>query len=62
MSGLSLDIIGRNLITWTDYPGYEPEMGSGELDTGGGSPAIGRTDNFGYPNFRSVSVSIQAVF
>jgi hypothetical protein len=25
-SGLSLTLAGRNLMTWTDYPGLDPEI------------------------------------
>jgi hypothetical protein len=33
VSGLSLTIAGRNLRTWTDYPGLDPEIN----ETGSGS-------------------------
>ena len=52
LDGLSLNIIGRNLLTWTDYTGYDPESGG----------IIGRADNFGYPNFRTITASIEAIF
>ena len=58
LNGLNLNIIGRNLLTITDYRGYDPEVGNGS----GGSEAIGRVDNFGYPNFRTISASLEIIF
>ncbi len=52
LDGLSLNVIGRNLLTLTDYSGYDPEAGG----------IIGRADNFGYPNFRSVTISVETIF
>ncbi|MFB0516639.1 MAG: SusC/RagA family TonB-linked outer membrane protein [Candidatus Neomarinimicrobiota bacterium] len=48
-----LGVVGRNLITWTDYSGYDPEVGIGGGQ--GGSAVLTRFDGFGYPNFRSYS-------
>ncbi len=62
MDGLSVNLIGRNLWTWTDYQGYDPESGTSSQGSGGGSAAIGRVDNFGYPNYRTLSASIEVVF
>ncbi len=58
LDGLSLTLTGRNLVTWTGYDGFDPEVGSGL----GGSPAVGRVDDAGYPNFRTIGLSIEAVF
>lgn len=52
IGGLSLNLIGRNLLTITDYQGYDPEAGS----------ILGGTDNFGYPNFRTFSASLEILF
>ncbi len=43
--GLSVSVIGRNLMTWTDYSGYDPEVGS----------VINRLDSYdgGYPQSRT---------
>jgi hypothetical protein len=66
LEGLSLNVIGRNLITWTDYVGYDPEAGMTHRYTpqnvGGGSPIIAKVDSFGYPNYRTISFSVEAVF
>ena len=62
IDGLSLNLIGRNLLTFTDYMGYDPEVGTGAGGSGGGSEAIGRVDNFGYPNFRSFTAALEIIF
>ncbi len=58
---ITLSVIGRNLFTFTDYGGYDPEVGF----TGGalGSASLSRFGGWGeYPNFRTVSASLQVVF
>ncbi|MBT8395625.1 MAG: hypothetical protein KJN92_01605, partial [Gemmatimonadetes bacterium] len=52
LDGLSVNLIGRNLLTITDYTGYDPESGG----------IIGATDDFGYPNFRTITASIEMIF
>jgi hypothetical protein len=54
--GITLTVIGRNLLTFTGYNGYDPETGSGGGDTG--SAAIARVDGYQYPNFRSFTAAI----
>jgi len=54
----TLNLVGRNLLTWTDYTGYDPEVGQGNF----GSSVIGRADNFTFPNFRTFTASIEVVF
>ncbi len=49
---IKVGLLGRNLLTFTDYSGYDPEAGyNGFL-----------FDNFGYPNFRSYTISIEFKF
>ncbi|WP_419167331.1 SusC/RagA family TonB-linked outer membrane protein [Candidatus Palauibacter sp.] len=57
---ITLNLIGRNLLTITDYRGYDPEVGrsSGEI----ASSTLQRYDNFGYPNFRTFTFSAELVF
>jgi hypothetical protein len=57
---ITFNLIGRNLLTFTDYQGYDPEVGI----SGGsiGSTAINAVDNFGYPNFRTYTISAELVF
>ena len=58
VTGLDINLIGRNLLTFTNYKGYDPEVANGN----GGSDAIGRIDSYGYPNSRVFSSSIQITF
>jgi hypothetical protein len=60
LSGLGLSVIGRNLLTWTDYDGYDPDVGR----TGGGtgSAVLARVDGYDYPNFRTVTFGIDITF
>ena len=57
---ITLNLIGRNLLTITDYRGYDPEVGrsGGEI----ASATLQRYDNFGYPNFRTFTFSAELVF
>jgi TonB-linked SusC/RagA family outer membrane protein len=50
-SGLTLSLTGRNLVTWTDYRGYDPEVGKSGGDTG--SAVLARVEGYQYPNFRT---------
>ena len=56
--GLDINLIGRNLFTWTNYTGYDPEVGNGN----GGSNAVGRVDSYQYPNFRTLTASLEIIF
>jgi hypothetical protein len=57
---MSVNLIGRNLLTFTDFQGYDPEVSDG--GGGVGSEVIGAIDNFGYPNFRTMTASLEIVF
>jgi TonB-linked SusC/RagA family outer membrane protein len=59
-SSIALNLTGRNLITWTDYRGFDPEVGKGGGDTG--SAAIARVEGYQYPNFRTWTVGLELVF
>jgi hypothetical protein len=52
VDGASISLIGRNLKTWTDYKGYDPEVGG----------TIVRRDNFVYPRYRTFTGSIELTF
>ena len=58
ITDVELNLIGRNLLTFTNYTGYDPEVANGN----GGSNVIGRIDSYQYPNFRTVSASLQFIF
>lgn len=57
---LSLNLIGRNLHTWTNYTGFDPEVGFAGGDVG--SAAISRFDGFNYPKFRTITAAIEIAF
>ena len=50
--GMSVALIGRNLLTFTGYKGYDPEVGS----------VLNRLDSFAYPRYRTVTGSIELTF
>ena len=49
---VQLGVVGRNLFTITDYKGYDPEVGS----------PLERMDDFVYPQYRTITASIQIDF
>jgi hypothetical protein len=53
-------VIGRNLITWSSYRGFDPEVGIG----GGalGSGVLNAIDAFGFPNLRQFTFSVSTSF
>jgi hypothetical protein len=53
---IKFGIVGRNMLTLTKYSGYDPEVASsGDLTTFA-------FDDFGYPNFRTISASLEFRF
>lgn len=54
-SGVKVALIGRNLYTWTNYTGFDPEVTSG-------SDFNFRIDGFRYPNFRTITGQIELSF
>lgn len=62
----TINLTGRNLKTLTGYIGHDPEVGkTGTLGDGssfGGSAAVGRIDEYFYPNYRSFGLDITLVF
>lgn len=56
----NVSLIGRNLITFSDYSGFDPEVGVG----GGalGSGVLNAVDAFGFPNLRTISFQISTSF
>jgi TonB-linked SusC/RagA family outer membrane protein len=54
-SGIKLAFIGRNLLTWTDYTGFDPDVTSG-------SDFNFRMDGFRYPNFRTFTGQVEITF
>ncbi|MFW5950953.1 MAG: SusC/RagA family TonB-linked outer membrane protein, partial [Gemmatimonadota bacterium] len=58
--GITLSAIGRNLITWSDYDGYDPEVGRGGGSVG--SAVLARVDGYNYPNFRTFTFGLELNF
>ena len=54
--GITLGLVGRNLLTWTDYTGYDPEVSDSDF------PSTIKLDSFGYPRYRTFTGSIQIEF
>jgi hypothetical protein len=59
-NAVSLKLTGQNLYTWSDYPGYDPDVGAAGGDTG--SAAINRFDTGAYPHMRTFTGSVEIVF
>jgi hypothetical protein len=54
---LRLGLIGRNLLTFTDYSGYDPEVSGLQ-----GDPFQVRIDWFQYPQFRTFTGVVEIAF
>lgn len=52
IDGLRVGLIGRNLFTATNYSGYDPDVGTPLL----------RMDDFVYPQYRTITASIEIQF
>jgi TonB-linked SusC/RagA family outer membrane protein len=62
----SVSVIGRNLLTWTSYSGFDPEVGlatsfNNNTNTAG-SGLLNAVDAFTFPPLRSVSFVISSSF
>jgi TonB-linked SusC/RagA family outer membrane protein len=66
----TVGVQGRNLHTWTDYKGFDPEVGLGTSAVRGfasqsgtfGSGALTAVDAFSFPNLRTFSFSLSTRF
>jgi len=54
-TGVKLALIGRNLYTWTNYTGFDPDVTAG-------SDFNFRVDGFRYPNFRTLTGQVELTF
>jgi TonB-linked SusC/RagA family outer membrane protein len=52
MNDLTVFVLGRNLLTRTNYKGYDPEVGT----------PLQRIDDFIYPQFRTVTAGVEVRF
>jgi TonB-linked SusC/RagA family outer membrane protein len=57
----TLSLIGRNLKTWTDYSGFDPEVGWG-AGSQAGSAQINAIDSYGFPGMRTFTFSVSTRF
>ncbi len=56
----SVNLVGRNLLTWTDYSGFDPETG---LNGGAnGSGILNAADAFNFPNLRTFTLQFNVGF
>ena len=53
---VTLAAVGRNLLTFTGYSGYDPEVANA------GDGAVYRIDAFDYPNYRTFTGSVEIEF
>jgi TonB-linked SusC/RagA family outer membrane protein len=60
LSGVTVSLTGRNLVTWTNYRGYDPEVGRGGGNTG--SAALARVEGYQYPPFRTWTLGFELNF
>jgi hypothetical protein len=56
----TVGVIGRNLLTITNYSGLDPETGVAGGSTGSG--LINQTDAFGFPTLRTFTFSLSTRF
>jgi hypothetical protein len=54
-NNVKVALIGRNLYTWTNYSGFDPEVTSG-------NDFNFRIDGFRYPQFRTVTAQVTVGF
>jgi len=56
VQGITLGLVGRNLFTWTNYKGYDPEVSDSDF------PSTIKLDSFGYPRYRTITGTVQIEF
>ena len=59
LHSIGISLIGRNLLTFADYTGFDPEVGS---TAGFGDATLGRVDNFNYPSYRTYRAKLEIQF
>ena len=53
-------LVGRNLMTWTGYTGYDPETGVSGGQSGSG--LVNQVDAFDFPTLRSFTLTFSTRF
>lgn len=60
LNGLNIYIQGQNLITITDYTGYDPET---SYNYSGTQTSVNRgVDDYGYPNYKTYTIGLKLTF
>lgn len=62
VSNLRIYATGRNLLTFTKYPFYDPEIGSNATGVGGSANTSRGIDNGYYPQARTIIMGVQLDF
>ena len=60
LGGVKFGVIGRNLLTFTKYSGWDPEVSQSDYSTG--NPSLYYIDMFNYPNYRMLTFSLELIF
>jgi hypothetical protein len=60
LGGVKFGVIGRNLLTFTKYSGWDPEVSQSDYATG--NPSLYYIDMFNYPNYRMLTFSLELTF
>jgi TonB-linked SusC/RagA family outer membrane protein len=60
IKNMKISLLGRNLLTFTKYSGWDPEVASPDPNGSGGS--FYAFDIFNYPNYRTYSASLEFTF
>lgn len=58
----TLGVVGRNILTITNYSGFDPEVGATAGGNTTGSGLINQTDAFGAPQLRTFTFSVSTRF
>lgn len=58
----TIGLVGRNLKTFTNYTGYDPEVGITNSGSTSGSGAVNGIDAYQFPNLRTFSLSLSTRF
>ena len=63
IKGIKLSLIGRNLFTFTDYPGYDPEVAMPDYgDAGTPGSSYYKYDAYQYPTYSEFTGSLTLTF
>ncbi len=60
MNNIRFGVIGRNLLTFSNYSGWDPEVA--QVDYGNANQTNFMIDMFNYPNFRTFTFSLEVNF